>query len=436
MALARLSIKAGSRGHAALHASYIARVGKYATRLDRGERLTATGSGNMPAWAVADPVAFWAAADACERKNGSPYREMEIALPRELPASAWISMTRDWVAQELGTRHAYQWAIHVPVAADGGSQPHVHLMFSERQVDGIERDPEQYFRRYNAKSPEKGGARKLYGNVPDDAKGAARRAARVADLRELRGRWEAHCNSALERAGLGERIDMRSYRDRGLTLVPAPERKMLPSQWRDPAQRQQILEYRAAAAELRAANDSLHDLVPHPGKVIQMEAWRAKRADQTLLETMSLPELQDEVQRRAVPTFEALAWKHPRMRPIAIEWTRAQGDDDALRHSGVGEERRSALMQQLADLARRARDVANEIRDEIEAQLAALRRSYDRAMRMLAQRDPSAVKVAPAAPAAELELSPAPTEPGDDTVDSDDDDPSTVAPPTRPHGPR
>ena len=39
-------------------------------------------------------------------------------------------------------------------------------MFSERQVDGIARDPDQYFRRYNAKSPEKGGARKSWGTGP------------------------------------------------------------------------------------------------------------------------------------------------------------------------------------------------------------------------------------------------------------------------------
>ena len=40
----------------------------------------------MPAWAQSNPQAFWQAADAYERKNGTTYREMEIALPRELDA--------------------------------------------------------------------------------------------------------------------------------------------------------------------------------------------------------------------------------------------------------------------------------------------------------------------------------------------------------------
>ena len=47
--------------------------------------------------------------------------------------------------QELGTTRAYQWAIHHCVASDGREQPHVHLMFSGRQLDGIEREPELFF---------------------------------------------------------------------------------------------------------------------------------------------------------------------------------------------------------------------------------------------------------------------------------------------------
>ena len=145
MAIGRLSMKVGKAGKAGPHAAYIAREGQYANRLDKGERLEATEVGNMPAWAADQPQAFWQAADAFERSNGTTYREMEIALPRELDAAQRVELVKDWVRQEIGDRHAYQWAIHVPLALDGKDQPHVHLMFSERQVDGIERDPEQYF---------------------------------------------------------------------------------------------------------------------------------------------------------------------------------------------------------------------------------------------------------------------------------------------------
>ena len=39
--------------------------------------------GNMPKWAEHNPITFWEAADLYERKNGSTYREYEIALPRD-----------------------------------------------------------------------------------------------------------------------------------------------------------------------------------------------------------------------------------------------------------------------------------------------------------------------------------------------------------------
>ncbi|MBU2788345.1 MobA/MobL family protein [Acidithiobacillus sp. VAN18-1] len=273
MAIARLSVKVGKAGKAAGHAAYIARLGKYACRLERGEKLEATEAGNMPAWARSNPLAFWQAADAHERKNGSTYREFEIALPRELPPEARIALVRDFVRQEIGERHAYQWAIHTPTAADGGEQPHVHLMFSERQCDGIERDPEQYFRRYNPKSPEKGGAKKGYG--PNAGKTLSR-AERAKELKALRERWGDLCNAHLESAGVEQRIDMRSHAERGTGLEP--ERKQLPSEWRGQG-RDNVIEFRQARAELLAARQELASAVPDASaEIISLEAERAKRA--------------------------------------------------------------------------------------------------------------------------------------------------------------
>lgn len=290
MAIARLSMKVGKAGKAGPHAAYIAREGQYANRLERGERLEATEAGNMPAWAQSNPLAFWQAADAYERANGTTYREMEIALPRELTSEQQIQLVREWVKQEIGDRHAYQWAIHVPTAADGGEQPHVHLMFSERQVDGIDRDPEQYFKRYNAKHPERGGAKKGYGTVDPNMKlGPERKAARAAELKELRGRWEAMCNAHLERAGVEQRIDMRSHAERGTGLEP--ERKQLPSQWRGQG-RANVIEFRQARAELAEARAELARAVPDArAEVIHLEAERQRRDAERQFEAMPAAEL-------------------------------------------------------------------------------------------------------------------------------------------------
>lgn len=274
MAIGRLSMKVGKAGKASAHAAYIARLGKYASRLEKGEKLEATEAGNMPAWAQHDPLMFWQAADAFERKNGTTYREMEIALPRELDPSQRADLVRDFVRSEIGDRHAYQWAIHVPMAADGLEQPHVHLMFSERQVDGIERDPDQYFKRYNSKSPEKGGARKGYG---PSAGQTLSKAERAAELKALRQRWESLCNAHLERAGQTARIDMRSHAERGTGLEP--ERKQLPSEWRG-AGRAQVIGFRQARAELDASRWDLSRVVPDTAaEIISLEAERKAREE-------------------------------------------------------------------------------------------------------------------------------------------------------------
>lgn len=272
MAIARLSMKVGKAGKAGPHAAYITREGEYAHRREKGEALEACEAGNLPLWAQANPLEFWRAADAHERANGTTYREMEIALPRELSAAQRIELVRAFVTEELGDRHAYQWAIHNPPAADGGEQPHAHLMFSERQRDGIERDPEQYFKRYNAKNPERGGARKGYGPHAGQTLTAAQR---KADLVALRGRWEAMCNAHLERAGLAERIDMRSHAERQTGQVP--EQKQLPSAWRGEG-RAQVIEFRAARAEVAQAAVELRRAVPDTGaEIIHLEAERQRR---------------------------------------------------------------------------------------------------------------------------------------------------------------
>lgn len=234
MAIARLSVKTGGVGKAASHAEYIERDGKYEKK--KNDDLEYSDSGNMPTWAEENPKLFWQAADLYERKNGSTYREFEIALPRELNPEQRIELVQDFIDQEMGTKYPYQVAIHNPKAMDDLDQPHAHLMFNERLQDGIERDPQQYFKRYNSKAPEKGGAKK--DNTGKDYQ------TRKDEIRDLRQRWEEISNRHLERAGLDIRIDMRSYKDQG--IEKDPEKKLLPSQAKDPIIREALSQSRQA----------------------------------------------------------------------------------------------------------------------------------------------------------------------------------------------
>ena len=252
MASYHCSVKVGGKGQASGHAAYIAREGSYAER-DGYEDLEATGHGNLPSWAEHEPSRFWSAADRYERANGATYREIEIALPRELNPDQRQALVLDFIRQEIGERHAHQWAIHNPGAAlAGGEQPHAHLMYSERTVDGIERGAEQYFKRYNGQHPELGGCRK-------DSAGTEER------LLETRQRWAEVQNAHLQQHGHAARVDHRSLADQGIER--APEQHLGGRRVRQlaPEQREALLERRAAEDELQHSQRALapFDLSQH-----------------------------------------------------------------------------------------------------------------------------------------------------------------------------
>ena len=152
----------------------------------------------MPEWAEDDPQKYWEAADAGERANGRLYREVEFALPRELNERERVEVASSFAKNLTGEeRLPYTLAVHRG-GQDGGN-PHAHLMFSERTNDGIERSAEQWFKRYNAQEPEKGGARKSTSTKPREW------------LENTREQWADHANEALERAGSRERINEASF---------------------------------------------------------------------------------------------------------------------------------------------------------------------------------------------------------------------------------
>ena len=212
MAIGRLNQRVGKVGKGLAHFSYIMREDKYRNQAEKLEKFENSDHGNMPDWAKTEPILFWKAADQNERKNGSTYRENIIALPRELNEDQRLELVKDWIKNELGDKHPYTFAIHTPKALDGDDQPHVHLMWSERTLDGIERGPDQFFKRYNSKHPERGGCEKSNKNSTWTD--------RKAELVARRMRWQDLCNSHLEKAGFDVRIDMRNWKERGLEQEP------------------------------------------------------------------------------------------------------------------------------------------------------------------------------------------------------------------------
>lgn len=203
MAIYHMTTRTGKahQGRAVRHGSYIRRAGLYADRND----IAAHEYGNMPAWANDNPAEFWQACDTLERSNGRAYREIELALPRELDRNQQIELVRQYVREQLGQRHAYEWSVH----DKGDGNPHAHVMFSERMLDGMERDREQFFKRANSKNPERGGCAK-----DDGWRGT--KYDQPERLLEARARWAELQNMHLERAGELARVDHRSLEAQGI----------------------------------------------------------------------------------------------------------------------------------------------------------------------------------------------------------------------------
>jgi len=215
MASYHFEVKSGKKGSASDHSRYIAREGGF----DKWGDLLATEVGNMPPWAANDHALFWQSADTHERANGAAYREFIIALPNELSLQQNLEIVRT-VVRELVGEKPYQLAVHGPEGKLSGiKNVHAHVMFSDREPDGLDRTPEMTFTRYNKDHPERGGCRKASGG---------RTSMQVRDELIAKRKVVADAmNHGLADAGIDARVDHQSYKNRG--MQQKPERHLGPA---------------------------------------------------------------------------------------------------------------------------------------------------------------------------------------------------------------
>jgi len=163
------------------------------------------------------------------------------------------------------------------------AQPHLHLLISGRQEDGIVRTPAQHFKKYNRTHPARGGAPK------DPA---------LYHYRAVKG-WRVTIsdviNVHLERAGLAERLHPDRLADRDITRQPEP--KLLPSQSRQYREKglvsetmQEVLTIRAERQQTRATEQAN-----------AREYWEERKLVLGITEAMDMP-----AQLAAIGTARAL----------------------------------------------------------------------------------------------------------------------------------
>jgi hypothetical protein len=223
-----------ARGTTADHIRYILRKGAYSERDD----FVGWDAGNMPPWAWCDPEGFFLASDKYERANSPAFIAITFTLPNCLSTEQNMRLASK-IMDSLARGMPYLFAVHEPIAFQSGEwHPHVHGMFSGRADDGIERSPEQTFRRYNAKHPERGGCKKMgCGIRPLEIKHATIEMRRiVADA----------INHELRTYGFNNRVDHRTLREQGIAREPV--RYLSASQLRQ----------RREASMVRSRNEERH----------------------------------------------------------------------------------------------------------------------------------------------------------------------------------
>lgn len=153
---------------------------------------------NMPDFASEDPKLFWESCENYERANANTFRTIDFSLPTELSDEENIELAAKFAEELFSDKFVYSMAVHSkPSGVQSIQNIHCHIMFSERKLDGIERDSKEFFKRFNRKNPQLGGCEKT-----DEWTAYSK-------LYYIRQTWERIANEKLQEKGL-EKISCRS----------------------------------------------------------------------------------------------------------------------------------------------------------------------------------------------------------------------------------
>lgn len=150
------------RGRSAVYRyEYILRVNNFSWEKDKKyDDFLYAENINMPSFA-SNPKYFWECCELYERKNSNTFRTIDFSLPAELSEEENIELATSFAKNLFKDKFVYSLAIHSkPSSIENINNIHCHIMFSERELDGTDRPPELFFKRYNSKNPSLGGCKK------------------------------------------------------------------------------------------------------------------------------------------------------------------------------------------------------------------------------------------------------------------------------------
>lgn len=200
---------------------------------------------------VHDRDRFWNDLELHHRRRDAVLaREVVLALPNELDADERAALAFGFskeIAQEFGV--GVDCALHAPSRGGDDRNHHAHLLLTACTVD----------------------ADGVLGKKAERLDPIACKRHGAADsVSWLRPRWQNAVNNALARKGSTQRVDHRSFKDRGIERLPAVHIGIKGASARERA---------SLNARLRRRNARLEVLDEQIGKLMRMKARLAARTD-------------------------------------------------------------------------------------------------------------------------------------------------------------
>lgn len=246
---------------------------------------------SAPDW-MKDRTQLWNAVETVERrKDAQLSREIQLALPHELSHEQRVELVEGFVREAFVERGMVaDIAIHGPHREGDERNHHAHVMLTMRELlgDGFGKK----VRDWNDKE----------------------------QLGEWREQWAAHVNRTLERSGHKDRVDHRSYEDRGIDREPEPKQGPVATQMEREGQESHAGRDRREVKERNAERDKLEqEIAELRAEVKQLQA-EPERSPEPQREEPK-PEKQDRPKR---PREQVIELGRERARKAALDAWRAE----------------------------------------------------------------------------------------------------------------
>ena len=193
MAIFNISVQSDNDRSPIERYDYVLRIGKYSpeNNKDKYDDFLYGENINMPSFSHDNPRYFWECTELYERVNANLFRTIDFSLPSELSDEENIELASNFAEKLFGESYVYSLAVHSKPSEDLNKRNiHCHIMFCERQLDGIERGEEHFFKQAYSKNPSQGGCKKS-----DDWN-------KYSKLYYIRQTWESMLNEKLQEKNL------------------------------------------------------------------------------------------------------------------------------------------------------------------------------------------------------------------------------------------